>query len=107
MAAYIAQTRRVAGVIMFSGGWDRQSADEIADWYLRPSATPLQRWHGTYRVQEPQAAAMDSIYRRLGLPATQIHALAEPLRGANPHGEGISNAAYQPLWAQMLDRARR
>jgi hypothetical protein len=32
MAAFIAQTQRVAGVIMFSGGWDRGPEGAIAPW---------------------------------------------------------------------------
>ena len=106
MAAYIAQTRRVAGVIMFSGGWDRRAGGDIAQWYSRPAVTPPQLWHGTFHVLEPQAAAMDQIYRRLGLPADHIHGLSEPVKGRHPHGEGIGNAAYQTLWEQMLQLQR-
>jgi hypothetical protein len=102
MAAFIAQTRRVAGVIMFSGGWDHQAGGDIALWYARPSATPPGRWHGTFHVQEVQAATMERIYQRLGLPASQIHGLALPVQGGHPHGEGIHNPAYRPLWEQML-----
>lgn len=101
MAAFIAQAQAVAGVLVFSGGWDR-SATGMAAWYGRPSATPLNRWHATYHVAEPQAAAMAQIYTRLGLPSDQIHALDEPVRGGNPHGEGIGNPAYRPLWERML-----
>jgi hypothetical protein len=106
MAAFIAQTRRVAGVVMFSGGWDHQAGGDIAEWYARPSVTPLQHWHATYHVNEPQAPAMEAIYRRLGLPAGQIHALSQPLKGGDPHGEGIANPAYKPLWEQMLQVPR-
>lgn len=102
MAAFIAQTRRVAGVIMFSGGWDRRAGGDIAEWYSRPSLTPPQRWHGSFHTQEVQAATMAQIYRRLGLPADQIHALSLPIKGALAHGEGIGNPAYQPMWEQML-----
>lgn len=101
MAAFIAQTQAVAGVLMFSGGWDRGEGD-IAAWYARPSATPAIRWHGTYHVTEPQAGTMARIYARMGLPAAHIHALSEPVRGGNPHGEGIGNPVYRPLWEQML-----
>jgi pimeloyl-ACP methyl ester carboxylesterase len=106
MAAFIAQTRRVAGVIMFSGGWDHGPGGDIAQWYARGSETPPQRWHGTYHVQEVQAATMESIYQRLGLPASQIHGLALPVQGGQPHGEGIHNPVYRPLWQQMLQFQR-
>lgn len=102
MAAYIAQTRPVAGVIVFSGGWDHTTGGDIAEWYARPSVTPPERWFATYHVQELQAATMARIYQRLGVPATQVHALAEPVLGRFAHGEGISNPAYQALWLQML-----
>lgn len=104
MAGFIAQTRRVAGVIMFSGGWDRASSGaDIAEWYSRQSLTPPQRWHATFHKDEPQASTMERIYRRQGVPAAQIHALSEKVReGGNPHGEGIANPVYRPLWEQML-----
>lgn len=104
MAGFIAQTRRVAGVIMFSGGWDRASSGgDIAEWYSRSSLTPPQRWHGTFHKDEPQAATMERIYRRQGVPVAQIHALSQPVReNGNPHGEGIANPVYRPLWEQML-----
>jgi dienelactone hydrolase len=102
MAAYLAQTRAVAGVLMFSGGWDHRSRSDIADWYARPSVTPPERWQGTFHVDEVQAATMAQIYRRLGLPAAHIHALSEPVQGRSPHGEGISNPVYRPMWETML-----
>jgi hypothetical protein len=102
MAAYIAQTQRVAGVVMFSGGWDHRPGGGIAAWYARPGATPPDRWHATFHVDEPQAATMEQIYRRLGVPADHIHALNEPVRGRMPHGEGIGNPVYRPLWETML-----
>lgn len=103
MAAFLAQTRAVAGVISFSGGWDRASGrDEIAGWYGRASQTPAARWHATYHVEENQADLMARSYQRLGIPAAQVHALALPVRGNGPHGEGISNPAYRELWERML-----
>lgn len=102
MAAYLAQTQRVAGVIMFSGGWDREPGGGIAAWYGRPSATPLLRWHASFHVQEPEADTMARIAQRLGLPAAHIHALQLPVQGRTPHGEGIRNPAYRPMWQQML-----
>jgi pimeloyl-ACP methyl ester carboxylesterase len=102
MAAYIAQTRPVAAVIIFSGGWDRQAGGDIAQWYGRPSVTPPQRWHATLHTLEAQRPAMAQIYRRLGIPDAQTHLLTEPVKGRQAHGEGIANPVYQPLWLQML-----
>ena len=34
---------------------------------------------------------MERIYQRLGLTASQIHGLAQPVQGAQAHGEGIHN----------------
>lgn len=107
MAAFIAQTHRVAGVLMFSGGWDRQGGGDIAHWYSRPSLTPVRHWHCVFHAQEEQAAAMDRICRRLGVPQEQIQVLSQPVQGRHAHGEGIFNPAYRPLWAQLLRRPRR
>ncbi|MDM4766103.1 hypothetical protein [Pelomonas sp. SE-A7] len=107
MAAYLAQSRAVAGVIMFSGGWDHGRDGDIAPWYGRSSATPAERWWGTYHVEEEQGSTMARIYHRLGVPATQIKALKEPVReGGRAHGEGIANPVYKPLWQQMLPVVR-
>lgn len=103
MAAFLAQTRSVAGVISFSGGWDRAPGrDEIAGWYARPSQTPPARWHATYHREENQAGLMARISQRLGIPAEQVHVLSLPVRGNGPHGEGIGNPAYRELWERML-----
>jgi len=102
MAGFIAKTRRVAGVLMFSGGWDHRADGDIAEWYARPGLTPPQRLHGTFHQDEPQASTMERIYRRMGLPADHIHALSLPVKARSPHGEGIANPVYKPLWEQML-----
>jgi hypothetical protein len=106
MAAYLAKSRAVAGVLMFSGGWDKGANGDIASWYRQPSATPRERWHATYHVQEPQADALARVYGALGLPASQVHALDLPVVRRTPHGEGIGNPAYAPLWQQMLAATR-
>ena len=49
---------------------------------------------------------MERIYQRLGLTASQIHGLAQPVQGAQAHGEGIHNPAYRALWQQMLELQR-
>ncbi|WP_457446438.1 BPSS1187 family protein [Roseateles sp. P5_E4] len=107
MAAFIAKTRSVAGVLDFSGGWDREASGDLARWYRRASVTPPERWHATYHVQETAADLLAQSYRLLGIPPAQVHALDLPLRpGGQPHGEGIANAAYAPLWQQMLRAVR-
>lgn len=107
MAAFIAKTRAVAGVLDFSGGWDFEARGELAAWYRRPSATPPERWHATYHVREGAADLLAQSYRDLGIPPAQVHALDLPLRpGGQPHGEGIANPAYAPLWRQMLAAVR-
>lgn len=107
MAAFIAKTRAVAGVLTFSGGWDREAGGGLAGWYRQRSATPPERWHATYHVQETAADLLAQSYRDLAVPPAQVHALDLPLRpGGQPHGDGIANTAYAPLWRQMLDAVR-
>jgi hypothetical protein len=102
MAAYLAKTRAVAGVLMFSGGWDKDASSDVARWYRQPSVTPPERWHATYHVLEPQADTMARVYATLGIPKAQVHALDLPVVKRTPHGEGIGNPAYAELWQQML-----
>lgn len=104
MAAFLAQSRAVAGVVMFSGGWDHGQGSTIAGWYKRSSQTPPTRWHATFHVGETQAGTMAQIYRVLGLPPEHIHALDLPVQGRAAHGEGITNLAYLPLWQAMLPK---
>ncbi|MFT7772370.1 alpha/beta hydrolase family protein [Roseateles sp.] len=106
MAAFLAQTRTVAGVVMFSGGWDHGANGDLAAWYRRRSATPPTRWQATYNVQEPQAGTLDRIYRTLGIPSAQVHALDLPVVSRLPHTDGVGNAAYAPLWHEMLATVR-
>ncbi len=107
MAAFIAKTRTVAGVLDFSGGWDREAGGGLAGWYRSASATPPERWHASYHVQEGAADLLAQSYRLLGIPPAQVHALDQPVRaGRDAHGEGIANPAYAPLWRQMLDAVR-
>ncbi|WP_222612500.1 BPSS1187 family protein [Undibacterium flavidum] len=104
-AAFIAKTKPVARVIMLSGGWDMSAPAEIADWYVKPSATQPERWFATYHVEEPTANVMAEIYRALQIPAANVGALDKPVRGGKAHGEGLSNSAYQSWWKFALGRA--
>lgn len=107
MAAFLAQTREVAGVLDFSGGWDRAPDGGLANWYRRASVTPPERWHASFHVQEGAADLLLQSYRALQVPATQIHALDGPVRtGRDAHGEGIADPAYAPVWRQMLTALR-
>lgn len=102
MAAFLAQSRRVAGVLMFSGGWDHGANGQIASWYSRASQTPPERWQVTFHVEEPNAPTMARIAQALGVPADHVHALDQAVAGRNPHTEGIGNLAYRPLWQAAL-----
>ncbi|MFZ6817191.1 BPSS1187 family protein [Undibacterium sp. Ji22W] len=104
-AAFIAQTKPVARVIMLSGGWDISAPGEIADWYTKPNATQPKRWFATYHVEEPTANLMAEIYRALRIPAANVGVFEKPVRGAKAHGEGLSNSAYQSWWKFALGRA--
>jgi hypothetical protein len=106
MAAYLAKTRAVAGVMMFSGGWDREPGGDPARWYRRASATPPERWQATYNVRENQAALLADVYVALAIPPAQVHALALPVVAKQPHGDGIVNPAYAPLWREMLQAVK-
>ena len=106
MAAYLAKTRAVAGVLMFSGGWDQAAKGEPAAWYRRASVTPMERWHATYNTQEPQAEALARTYQVLGIAPAQLHALDLTVVRRTAHGDGIGNPAYAPLWRQMLTATR-
>lgn len=102
MAAYLAKVQKLAGVLVFSGGWDLGPNGRSADWYRKASSTPMDRWHATYHVSEPKALELSRIYRDLGLPAPQTHALTGPVAGQSPHVEGVRNDLYAPIWQRML-----
>jgi hypothetical protein len=104
MAEFLAQTRSVAGVISFSGGWDHGANGDVARWYRRASATPPERWQATYHVQEEAADSLARICKLLGLPPDHVHALNLPVSGRMAHTEGVGNIAYLPLWREMLGK---
>lgn len=105
-AAFLAQTRAVAGVLMFSGGWDRRAPDEPAAWYRRASVTPPQRWLSVHHTEEEQAALLARIDELLRIPEAQRYRLREPVL-RNAHTEAIGNAVYRPLWVAWLQQLRR
>lgn len=101
-AAFIAKAHAVARVVMLSGGWDKSAPGEIADWYTKPSATPLDRWFAAYHVEEPTAATMADIAKSLKVPVGQVGAFDKPVAGGKAHGEAMSNIAYVPWWSAAL-----
>ena len=105
MAAFIAKRQSVGQVIIFSGGWDTAGSGRMAGWYAAASATPPDRWYGTYHVQEQHANALAQIYQALGIPAANIFAFDQPVRG-DPHNEGNFNPVYRPQWIRIFSRAR-
>jgi hypothetical protein len=90
MAEFIAQRVAVARGIVFSGGWDRSSAQEIAHWYSAKAATPADRWFATYNTAEPMASVIP-------------FALDKPLADDHSaHMDGVLNPAYRQVWITML-----
>jgi hypothetical protein len=90
MAAFIAQRKRVARVILFSSPWDFYGpARQLAPWILRgPGATPSDAWFGAYHTHENTAPLIERAYKALKIPVSQIRLLtAEPSRrtGENPY----------------------
>jgi len=101
MAAFIAQRFEVAGVIDFSGGWDHATTHRLADWYSRPSATPPERWYGTYNAKEDAATEIAASYVGLRIPVSHQFKL-DRLSVAAPHGAGAVDPVYKDIWIKML-----
>ncbi|MFL5608268.1 MAG: BPSS1187 family protein [Gemmatimonadaceae bacterium] len=74
MAAYIAQTARVARVILFSSPWDSYGPRRtLAPWVARGTGeTPAERWFAAYHQKEPGADVIARAYSALGIPSDQI-----------------------------------
>ncbi|WP_157491698.1 BPSS1187 family protein [Maribacter thermophilus] len=105
MSAFIAKTHEVARVIDFSGGWDYSSKDKIAKWYFQESKTPLDRWYGTYHVEEPTAATIVETYRAMGIPEDHIYAFdLEVPEGKRAHSNGVRNTGYRDQWIALLGK---
>ncbi len=90
MAAYIAQRKRVARVILFSSPWDFFGRDRrLAPWVLTgPGATPPDAWFGAYHKKENTADLLGESYKALRIPRSHIRVLTlEPARtvGQNPY----------------------
>lgn len=107
MAAFIAKKHLVARVVDFSGGWDYATANrkKIASWYYSNSATPTDRWYGTYHVTEPAAKIIRKSYEAMGIPEKQIYPfnLAVP-EGRKGHSNGIRNINYVSQWIELFGK---
>jgi pimeloyl-ACP methyl ester carboxylesterase len=90
MAAYIAQRKRVARVVLFSSPWDFYGRDrQIAPWVLDgPRATPSDLWFGAYHEKENTASLIAREYDALRIPSAHVRVFKlEPTRlvGQNPY----------------------
>jgi dienelactone hydrolase len=99
MAAYIAQRKRVARVVLFSSPWDFYGRNrQLAPWILTGSgATPSELWFGAYHEKENTASLIARAYSALHLPSAHVHVFKlEPARvsGPNPyHLSMVGNGA--------------
>lgn len=105
MAAFIAKTHLVARVIDFSGGWDYSAKDKIAYWYSKSSVTPVDRWYGTYHVEEPAAPTIIKTYKAMNIPQKNVYAFdLEVPTGKRAHSNGIRNIGYTDKWISLLGK---
>lgn len=103
MSAFIAKDHVVNRVVNFSGGWDYSAKGEIAHWYSKPCATPLDRLYGTYHAKEPAAPVIAKTYEALQIPEDHIFALDRPFEeGKKAHTRGVRDVVYKPLWIKMI-----
>lgn len=122
MAAYIAQRRTVARVILFSSPWDSFGRDRrLAPWVMNGSGvTPSERWFGAYHKKENTAALIAEAYYALQVPKANIRVFTRaPSRmvGPNPYhlsmlGNGTTarnqdgSAAYADDWRFLIGTSR-
>jgi hypothetical protein len=121
MAAYIAQRRRVARVVLFSSPWDFFGRSrQLAPWILTgPGVTPADSWFGAYHRKENTADLIARAYRALKIPERNIRVFTlEPSRvvGENPYhlsmvGNGTTPRkddapAYADDWRFLIGTAR-
>jgi pimeloyl-ACP methyl ester carboxylesterase len=90
MAAYIAQRRSVARVILFSSPWDSFGRGrQLAPWVLKGAgATPPERWFGAYHKQENTADLIAEAYRALHVPQQNVRVFTlapSRMTGPNPY----------------------
>lgn len=106
MSAFIAKQHVVARVIDFSGGWDYSAKNVIAKWYSNASITPMDRWYGTYHVEEPLSATILESYKAMNIPENHIYGFnLEVPEGKKAHSDGVKNIRYKEQWIEMLGKA--
>ena len=115
MAAYIAQRRAVARVVLFSSPWDyvgKIAARNLAPWISGPSLTPPQRWFAEYNAREDTAALIAQAYKRLHIPDANQRVFRLDLRPGVPagadnpyHGDTQDNPAYAEDWQFLFGRS--
>jgi dienelactone hydrolase len=92
MAAYIAQKKRVARVILFSSPWDNYGPRQTLAPWLRAGhgETPSELWFAAFHAKEPTAALIARAYSALEIPQSQIRVFSlDPAPTAPP-------TAYHP-----------
>ena len=112
MAAYMAKQHMVRRVVLFSSPWDYREPDRsLAPWLSDRSATPMDRWQAEYHEQENTADLLEAAYRRLGIPAANVHVFSRDLppgmgrNSSNPyHGATIRDTRYADEWRVMFGR---
>jgi pimeloyl-ACP methyl ester carboxylesterase len=118
MAAYIAQRKRVARVVLFSSPWDYYGRNrQLAPWVSAGSgATSSDLWFGAYHEKENTASLIARAYDALKIPAAHVRVFKlEPARfnGPNPYhlsvvGNGATPkdtagvAAYADEWRVLV-----
>jgi predicted esterase len=88
MAAYLAQRRAVARVVLFSSPWDNSGHERLAPWINGTGVTPADRWFAAYHKKENTASLIARAYQALKIPPAQIRVFAlEPDKrvGDNPY----------------------
>ena len=115
MAAYIAQRKPVARVVLFSSPWDYQgkiSAMKLAPWISGASVTPPSRWFAEYNADEDTASLIALAYQALHIPAANQRVFKLPLRPGVPatadnpyHGDTQNNPAYAADWQFLFGKS--
>lgn len=116
MAAFIAKRHLVNRVVLFSTGWDTQGRPlKPVGWLSDPSATPEERWFGSFHKRENTAALLEETYAALRLPEGHLfrfdrdlpEAFAKRTKSPNPyHVIGMRDVRYEPEWKQMFGKAQ-
>lgn|GEM_PF-5517274 len=77
---------------------DYSAKDKIADWYFYESVTPVDRYFGTYNVEEPLAATIAETYKALAIPDHQVYPFNESVpEGRKAHSDGVRNRTFKSL----------